>query len=136
MESGNAITSFAYRDRNEIFKSVKKMAQFAMCPTTNTQILIDCLRKVDGHYLLFVSNLVGLIIRMAEFPWQPTNEPMNDDAFLTENPQNLIHQMKDAPFICGVAGNEAAIVTNCKYLMKKEKYKLKSLHKHTSCFFL
>ncbi|XP_043467862.1 juvenile hormone esterase-like [Leptopilina heterotoma] len=129
MQSGTALSAFAYRDRNEIFQSVKKMAQFAMCPTTNTQILMDCLRKVDGHYLLILSNLVGLMIRIAEFPWQPTNEPINDDAFLTENPQNLMHQMKDAPFICGVVGNEGAIITNYFYTFDSLYNRLKKYMK-------
>lgn len=114
LHSGTALSSWAYRDRNEILKTVKKIAKFASCPTESTESLMNCLRKTDAQNLLFLSNIVGLIVRNAELAWVPTNELNNEDAFLTDNPENLMDQMKDMPFISGVAENEALFFTNCK----------------------
>ncbi|XP_043467863.1 uncharacterized protein LOC122502062 [Leptopilina heterotoma] len=115
LQSGTALTAYAYRDRNEIFGTVKKIANFVNCSTTSTKVLLNCLQKKNEYYLLFWSNLVGILIRVAEFSFEPTNEPINNDAFLIDNPQNLMHLMKDVPFICGVTGNEAVAFTNFFY---------------------
>lgn len=114
MESGTALSTWAYRDSSEILKTVKKIANFASCPTQSTKSLINCLRKTDGYSLLFLSNIVGLLIRNAEIAWVPTNEPDIEGAFLTDSPENLMDQMQDLPFISGLTANEGVLFTSGK----------------------
>lgn len=107
MQSGSALSNWAYRDSSKIFQTVKKIANFVSCPTESTKSLMNCLRKIDANDLLFWSNIVGLFVRNAELAWVPTNEsPDSEETFLTDNPENLMEQMKDLPFISGVTENE------------------------------
>lgn len=107
LQSGSALSNWAYRDSSKIFQTVKKIANFVSCPTESTKSLMNCLRKIDANDLLFWSNIVGLFVRNAELAWVPTNEsPDSEETFLTDNPENLMEQMKDLPFISGVTENE------------------------------
>ncbi|XP_051154450.1 uncharacterized protein LOC127277391 [Leptopilina boulardi] len=115
LQSGTALAGWAFRDKNDIFESVKKIAKYSMCPTKTTKSLINCLRETDANALLFWSNILGLVITIFQAPWVPTNEPNNKDAFLTDYPENLMNQMKDLPFISGVTENEGAFITNVFY---------------------
>lgn len=115
MKSGTALPAWSYRDSREIYQTVKNLAKFVDCPTTSTKNLVNCLRNKDTETLLFWCDIVGVFIHVAELAWVPTNEPKNEpNAFLTDNPQNLLKEMKDLPFISGVLGNEAVFITNGK----------------------
>lgn len=60
--------------------------------------------------------MFGTIARFAQLTWTPTNEPESEDAFLTDDPENLIAQNKvrDYPFISGNVVNEGLMITERK----------------------
>lgn len=70
--------------------------------------------KNVSELLNTTKNIFDAIAQMAQLTWTPTKEDDNEDAFLTDDPKNLIHEMKDLPFIVGVNVHEGLLVTASK----------------------
>ena len=87
------------------------------CPTFNSKVIVECLRKKTLQELIDLRFLILYpITKLASLPWTPTNEPESEEAFLTDSPENLIkkNKMKDLPFISGNVGNEVKMFTEGK----------------------
>ncbi|XP_043476976.1 juvenile hormone esterase-like [Leptopilina heterotoma] len=118
IQSGSAITPWAYKDRNFYKSFSKTFADSVGCGKDDVQDLVECLRETD------VEKLVKQVkYEHFDFPmlhWTSTDEPESEEAFLTDSPQNLIKQnkMKDLPSIYGSDVDEGMIITLPFYINK------------------
>ena len=115
IQSGNALVPWGYRDRNLFKDDVNRIARNVGCPTNNSEILINCLRKTNFQKLVNLTTYD--VLDFPEILWIPTNEVESEDAFLTDNPQNLINKnkLRDYPFMIGAVYDEGLYITSRKF---------------------
>ncbi|XP_051167922.1 esterase SG1-like [Leptopilina boulardi] len=115
LQSGNALSSCAYRDKTNFKIDVERVAKSVDCPMVNSTIMIKCLRNVNFKNLLKASKFYES--KKPQLIWTPTNEIASKDAFLMDSPQNLVRQnkIKKYPFISGVVADEGLYVTAGKF---------------------
>ena len=79
--------------------------------TSNSKKLVECLRAKSAHKLVCVDLIDSFNI--SKYVWTPTNEVENDDAFLTDSPENLLAQnkLKDYPCMIGNVRDEGLLNT-------------------------
>ena len=116
IQSGSALCPWAYQKRSNFIIFVRQIAALVACPFITSESLVRCLRTKDVKTLINTSSIFGAISRLAQLTWTPTDEPESENAFLTENPKNLIknNKMKDLPFISGTVSEEGLLITNSK----------------------
>ena len=121
-QSGSALCPWVYRKKTEFKSDVNQLAKNLECPSENSEELIKCLRATDTHYLLHATKFVSL--KHPELAWIPTDELESKDAFLTDNPRNLIrkNKIKDFPFISGTVTDEGLYTTIRKLEIYDKKY--------------
>ncbi|XP_051154447.1 uncharacterized protein LOC127277388 [Leptopilina boulardi] len=107
IQSGTILGPGGYQDQKDFQVHVKELARKFNCPVRSSQVIIDCLRKIDSNDLVKAST-IDETIKYGHSLWTPTIESDTPDAFLTEIPLNSIdnNQMKDLPFMSGNCADE------------------------------
>ena len=113
LQSGTALSPFAYQDRSKISVYSKTIAAHVACPLSSSETLVGCMRRRSAKTIMNTDNRVNLLTSFEQISWLPTNEPESQDAFLTDSPINLINnnKIKDLPFMTGTVSDEGLLVT-------------------------
>ena len=112
-QSGSALCPWAFSESTDYKKYAFKLGNNFNCSTNTSEILIDCLRKVDVNDLITNSDIFSGVQQLSGVTWTPTNEPDIEGAFFTELPIKSIfrNHISDIPSISGIVKNEGLIVT-------------------------
>lgn len=113
IQSGPALYPWAFQTKETLTSYVRRVARGVLCLSLNSRNLVECLRKKSAERLVNTNFALGTLDRLTLSNWSPTNEPENDDAFLTDTPKNLMNnnQMKDLPFMSGTVSDEGLSIT-------------------------
>ncbi|XP_076639796.1 carboxylic ester hydrolase-like [Colletes latitarsis] len=103
LQSGAALNPRAFTSDPSYYQLPKKVAAKFNCPTVNSLLMIECLRKVDAQKLVDTRSVFDDLSNAWRILWRPTKEPISIEAFLTSTPASLIRakNFKDCPFITG-----------------------------------
>ncbi|XP_015598848.1 venom carboxylesterase-6 [Cephus cinctus] len=132
-QSGLANARWAYSLKNEAREHAEYIGQHFNCPTENSTVLVDCLRKKPAEELIEADPIffVWSIDPLIKFP--PVVEPDIEGAFLMEMPNDLLNSGKfaDVPFMAGIMSKEGvlrsgAIMSHDNILQNYDVLKLKS----------
>lgn len=112
-QSGTVLCPWAFKTRENLSSYVRRVASAVRCTSTNSQDLVECLRTKSAASLVMSDSTVGLLDPYTFINWTPTNEPENNDAFLTDSPLNLVNnnRVKDLPFMSGAVSEEGLLIT-------------------------
>ncbi|CAK8684275.1 unnamed protein product [Clavelina lepadiformis] len=87
LQSGNALTPWAAVSLDTALERTKVMATKLSCPTTDFEVILDCLRSKDVDELFSASWFTS---QMFDFPFAP----VYGTDFLPENPQEMVNQSR------------------------------------------
>lgn len=117
--SGSAMAPWAFGLPSLALNNTKNLANFVNCPYTSSEVLIDCLKKVPAN------EIVAQDLKFLEWsyhpmvPFKPVLEEQSDEAFLTEEPADIIKSNNAAkvPIIVGFTTEDGAF--KAAYLFKR-----------------
>ncbi|XP_043275530.1 juvenile hormone esterase-like [Venturia canescens] len=115
-QSGSPLSFWAYRDISSHKKYASDLGKHVGCPTNDSEVLIECLRRIEVYDLLTTEIFSGI---STEFnTWVPTNEPPLEGAFITESPIELLlgNKLRDYPWISGNVADEGLILSAHLYV--------------------
>ncbi|KAF5288895.1 hypothetical protein FQA39_LY03774 [Lamprigera yunnana] len=111
IQSGSAIAKWALASKPLAANTTQKLAKLLNCPYESSQNLIKCLREVPAE------DMVAQDIKLHEWwyhpmiPFRPVVEEESDDAFLTDDPINIINTNSALriPLMIGFTTEEGAL---------------------------
>ncbi|XP_043257842.1 esterase E4-like isoform X2 [Colletes gigas] len=113
LQSGAALNPRAFTSDPSYYQIPKKVAAKLNCPTANSLLMIECLRKANAQKLVDTLSVFDELSIESQTLWRPTKEPSNIEAFLTNTPENLIREnnFNDCPLITGNVVDEGTFFT-------------------------
>ncbi|KAF5307861.1 hypothetical protein FQR65_LT06593 [Abscondita terminalis] len=121
VQSGSALAPWALGLPSLALNNTKNLANFVNCSYASSQVLVDCLKKLSAY------EIVAQDLKYLEWsyhpmiPFKPVIEEECDDAFLTDEPANIIklNNVAKVPMIIGFTSEDGAFKT--AYLFKQSK---------------
>ncbi|XP_054014891.1 carboxylic ester hydrolase-like [Hylaeus anthracinus] len=112
-QSGVALCPRSFTVDPSYYEMPKKVAAKFNCQTTNSLLMINCLRTIDAEKLVDTNSVWDELSILTQNLWRPTKEPVGLDAFLTDSPWNLIRKNKinDCPLVIGNVKDEGTFFT-------------------------
>ncbi|XP_043467738.1 juvenile hormone esterase-like [Leptopilina heterotoma] len=113
MQSGTALGPGGYQEQKDFKQHIEKLAKKFRCSTSSSQLIINCLRKVNSNDLVKSSSLTETM-EYGHAIWIPTIESKREGAFLTEIPLSSVNnnRTKDLPLLSGNCADEGLSITD------------------------
>ncbi|CAH2011924.1 unnamed protein product [Acanthoscelides obtectus] len=107
-QSGTALSPWAITERP--LDKAKRLARYLNCDISSSQIMVDCLRKVDAKTLLMSLKAMAVYLNTVPItPFGPSVETGSNNTFLPDLPYRLLKEGKinDVPLIVSNTKDEA-----------------------------
>lgn len=130
-QSGTVFGISSLMKSKDVVANSKQLAEFVGCPANDPNTMIECLRTVDAKNITEAIGIFALWDVDPVMAFMPIVENNNKDAFLPDNPINLLKTGKYAnvPWICGMNSEEG--LYRAAYLYLNENL-LKDLNQNFS----
>ncbi|XP_044020503.1 esterase E4-like [Aphidius gifuensis] len=115
-QSGSALCPWAFAESTTYKKYATLLGEKFNCPTNSSKHLIMCLQNINVFDIIH-SNIFTGLQGLTGITWVPTDEPDNEDAFLTDVPLKMLldGKIQDLPSISGGVKDEGLLVTTLLY---------------------
>ncbi|KAF5307862.1 hypothetical protein FQR65_LT06594 [Abscondita terminalis] len=110
-QSGTAHAPWGLAKPEENVKQAHKLAKSFNCPTTSSQRMLDCLKKIDTFDLIAKDKIFMEWDTDPMIPFKPVIEPDLDGAFLIEHPSETIKSGRAAqvPWMTGITTEDGVL---------------------------
>lgn len=115
--SGIATATWGVAQKGEAKRNAQRLAAFLDCPTSSSEITLECLRKVSAQDIVLQNAKFMEFLYEPSIPHKPVIEPELPGAFLTKPPLDIIKSggLAQVPYINGITTDDGALKSAAIY---------------------
>ncbi|KAB0797805.1 hypothetical protein PPYR_08798 [Photinus pyralis] len=115
--SGIATATWAVAQKGEAKRNALRLAAFLNCPTSSSEIALECLRKVSAQNIVLQNAKFMEFLYEPSIPHKPVIEPELPGAFLTKLPLDIIKSggLAQVPYINGITTDDGTFKSAAIY---------------------